>query len=70
MHLVYQQYASNHFISFFKQLVIRIQGELDIVIHAKIPSMIPVLYIVEAKRNDIIHGRAQLYPQLKMCYEL
>jgi hypothetical protein len=44
-------------------------GPIDIVIYAYTPSMMPVLYIVEAKKNDIDQGRAQLYPQLKVCYE-
>jgi hypothetical protein len=42
----------------------------DIVIYALTPSEMPVIYIVEAKMNDIEQGRAQLYPQLKVCYEL
>jgi hypothetical protein len=44
--------------------------ELDIVIHADTISKIPVVFIVKAKKNDLDQGRAQLYPQLKDCYEL
>lgn len=42
---------------------------MDIAIYAYTPSKIPVVYIVEAKKSDIDRGRAQLYPQLKACYE-
>ena len=45
-------------------------GEMDMVIHAYTPSKIPVVYIVEAKKYDIDQGRAQLYPQMKLCHEL
>ncbi len=45
-------------------------GELDMVIHAYTPTKIPVVCIVEAKKNDINQGRAQLYPQLKICHDL
>jgi hypothetical protein len=44
-------------------------GPMDIAIHAKTPSKMPVVYIVEAKKSDADQGRAQLYPQLKFCYE-
>ena len=30
----------------------------------------PVLYIVEARKDDLFQGRAQLYLQMKVCYEL
>ena len=44
-------------------------GELDIAVYATTPSEMPVLYIVEAKKYDFDQGRAQLYPQLKICFE-
>jgi hypothetical protein len=31
--------------------------------------MMPVMNIVVAKESDFYLGRAQLYPQLKICYE-
>jgi hypothetical protein len=40
------------------------------VIAANIPMKIPIVYIVEARKMDMNQGRAQLYPQLKVCYEL
>ena len=43
-------------------------GYLDIAVYAKTPSKLPVLYIVEAKEYDMNQGRAQLYPQLRLCY--
>jgi hypothetical protein len=45
-------------------------GQIDMVVHADTLSKLPVVYIVEAKKNDINQGRAQLYPQLKICHEL
>jgi hypothetical protein len=45
-------------------------GPMDISIYAKTPSKMPVMHIVEAKKNDFNQGRAQLYPQLKVCYQL
>jgi hypothetical protein len=33
------------------------------------PSEMPVMFIVEARKHDIDQGRAQLYPQSKICYE-
>jgi hypothetical protein len=44
-------------------------GPMDIAIYATTPSRMPVVYIVEAKKHNIDQGRAQLYPQLKVCYE-
>jgi len=45
-------------------------GTMDIVLHADTPSTMPVVYVVEAKKEDMNQGRAQLYPQLKVCHEL
>lgn len=39
-------------------------------IYTLTPSEMPVLCQVETKKSDIEQGRAQLYPQLKACYEL
>jgi hypothetical protein len=45
-------------------------GPVDIAVYALTPSKMPVVYVVEAKKRDVDQGRAQLYPQLKLCYEL
>jgi hypothetical protein len=45
-------------------------GPLDVVVYADTPSKLPVVYVVEAKKFDIDQGRAQLYPQSKVCHEL
>jgi hypothetical protein len=43
---------------------------IDLKVCAKNYSHAPVVYIVEAKKGDIDQGRAQLYLQLKICYEI
>ncbi len=45
-------------------------GLLDVVVYTNTPSNMPVVYVVGAKKSDIDQGRAQLYPQLKVCHEL
>jgi len=43
---------------------------VDIAVYALTPSKMPAVYVVEVKKSDVDEGRAQLYPQLKLCYEL
>lgn len=41
-------------------------GSLNAMVYADTPSKLPVVYVVEAEKYDMDHGRAQLYPQVKL----